>query len=122
MPRRAPAHRPANAGDPKIKEQERKIQERRRKAAVDRHRGSAASRGYDGDWRRLRLAHIQSEPLCRRCKAEGRIVVADVVDHIVPISVDPDRRLDPSNLQSLCKHHHDVKTAREDGGFGRRAK
>ncbi|WP_289184903.1 HNH endonuclease [uncultured Parasutterella sp.] len=25
---------------------------------------------------------------------------------------------DESNWQALCKHCHDVKTAKEDGGFG----
>ncbi|AJE47182.1 hypothetical protein P73_2467 [Celeribacter indicus] len=32
--------------------------------------------------------------------------IATDVDHIVPRSVAPERRLDTFNLQSLCKAHH----------------
>ncbi len=44
---------------------------------------------------------------------------ADVVDHIIPHKGDQSLFWDSSNWQPLCKHHHDQKTAREDGGFGR---
>lgn len=115
MPRRAPMHRPNNAGD-------REVQQRQAKAVCDRRRPSAAKRGYGSDWRALRLAHLQGEPICRMCKAEGRVTVADCVDHIVPIAMDEARRLDPTNLQSLCASHHSAKTAREDGRWGRRDK
>lgn len=40
------------------------------------------------------------------CERMGKLIVANVVDHIVPVRVDPTRRLDPSNLQSLCTSHH----------------
>lgn len=38
------------------------------------------------------------------------------VDHIVPIEQNG-KRFDRENLQALCKHHHSIKTARENG-FG----
>lgn len=59
-----------------------------------------------------------------------------MVDHIKPHrlkqaidSGDPERIAgarslfwdSAGNWQSLCKRHHDVKTATEDGGFGRPA-
>jgi len=44
---------------------------------------------------------------------------ATVVDHIIPHKGDYKLMYDQNNLQSLCKYHHDVKTATEDGGFGR---
>lgn len=41
------------------------------------------------------------------------------VDHIIPHKGDPELFWDQDNWQSLCKPHHDRKTATEDGGFGR---
>ncbi len=58
--------------------------------------------------------HLAAEPLCRRCQQEGRVAEADEVDHIVPVKLAPHLRLDPSNLQSLCKPHHSRKTQAEN--------
>lgn len=77
-------------------------------------RGSAASRGYDRQWRKVRAAHLAREPLCRICKTSGIIEAATVVDHIQPIRERPDLRLDPSNLRSLCKTCHDRLNARQE--------
>lgn len=49
------------------------------------------------------------------CEAEGRLVPATVVDHIHPIQQRPELRLVTQNLRSLCKRHHDQRTAREQG-------
>lgn len=73
-------------------------------------RPTASSRGYDTTWQRLRLAVLADEPLCRRCRAEGRVTGAEVVDHITPI-VDGGDRLDRANLQPLCVPCHAIKTA-----------
>ena len=115
MPRRSPTHRPSNAGDPAV-------QKRQHGAAHDRQRPSASQRGYDTAWRKLRRLVLAAEPLCRMCRAEDRVTVAQVVDHIIPIAQDPTLRLDQGNCQPLCKRHHDIKTSTADGGFGRRAK
>lgn len=80
-----------------------------RKARFDRTRPSASARGLDADWRRLRLEHLRAHPYCVRCGAPAR-----EVDHIVPRSVAPERRLDPTNLQSLCKSHHSGAKQREE--------
>ena len=37
---------------------------RAERVARDRHRGSAASRGYDADWQRARFAFLGQYPLC----------------------------------------------------------
>ncbi len=89
--------------------------------AHDRWRGSAASRGYDRAWGKLRLAHLRAEPLCRMCAAAGVVTAATVVDHIQPISVRPELRLVDENLRSLCKSHHDALTARQVAGGHRGA-
>lgn len=80
---------------------------------------SSTQMGYDRHWRRFRLAYLNDNPLCVRCEASGRVVAATIVDHIVPLTQGGER-LVTSNVQSLCKHHHDLKTATEDGGVGNR--
>lgn len=84
-------------------------------------RGSAASRGYGHAWRKARLEFLALEPLCRHCATEGLATPAEVVDHIEPHEGDEIRFWDRANWQPLCKRHHDIKTAAEDGGFGRSA-
>ena len=65
-------------------------------------------------WRdRLRPAQLLREPFCRECSKAGRRVRASVVDHITPHRGDWSLFTDESNLQSLCKYHHDQKTAME---------
>ena len=87
--------------------------------AQDQLRGSAASRGYNAAWRRLRLRILADEPLCRFCAEEGKVTTAVDVDHIQAFtSMDDPRRLDPSNLRPLCRSHHSARTAR-DQAFGR---
>lgn len=84
----------------------------------DHRRGSAASRGYGADWRRLRDQVLSEEPLCRECGKQGRVTAAECVDHIIPHRGDETLRLSRSNLQPLCTPCHSAKTAREDGAFG----
>lgn len=103
MPLRPPVHRPAHAPAGKAR--------RDQLADLDQRRGSAASRGYDGQWRRVRLQHLADEPLCRFCLAANRVEPATDVDHIVPIALAPERRLDRSNLRSLCQPCHSRLTA-----------
>lgn len=77
--------------------------------ARDRERrGSADDRGYDSEWRRLRGWHAKREPLCRECYFRGRLNKVEIVNHTVPIRHRPERRLDKSNLSSVCKAHHDT--------------
>jgi 5-methylcytosine-specific restriction enzyme A len=84
----------------------------------DARRGTPAERGYDINWRRLRDAYIAENPLCEDCKDEGRTTAAEMVDHKETIKDAPWRRLDWSNLRSLCGLHHRRKTAARDGSFG----
>ena len=80
----------------------------------DRHRKSSHQRGYDERWRKYRKYFLDLHPICNICKTE----LATVVDHIVPHKGDMVLFWDKTNHQALCKRCHDVKTAREDGGFG----
>lgn len=95
-------------------------QRKQDKRQTDARRGSATSRGYDADWRRLRAAFLLKNPLCLFCEEAGRVTEATVVDHIISFADRPELRLAWDNLRSLCKDCHDRRTAR-DQAFGGRA-
>lgn len=61
----------------------------------------------------LRPAQLLREPFCRECARLGARTRATVVDHVKPFRGDWALFIDSGNHQSLCKHHHDQKTARE---------
>ena len=77
----------------------------------DAERGSAHARGYDAAWRRVRLAVLADEPLCRFCAAAALVVPAVEVDHIDGDSQHNAR----SNLRPLCRPCHSRRTARDQG-------
>lgn len=61
-------------------------------------------------WRKLSYSYRLDHPCCEWCLKQGKIVPVDVVDHITPIRVAWDKRLDDDNLQSLCHACHVLKT------------
>ena len=71
-------------------------------------------------WRRLRLAHLIAEPMCRYCAEQGRVTVATLVDHIVPVMQNKLRAYDATNLQSLCASCHSGAKAKEEARGGER--
>ena len=76
------------------------------------NRPSAARRGYDRQWRRVRAIQLAREPLCQDCKRAGRVTPASEVHHVVALR-DGGARLDLDNLASLCGPCHRRVTARE---------
>ncbi len=62
----------------------------------------------------LRKRRLRNEPLCRMCKAEGKVTAATEVDHIDPLALGGEDT--DENCQSLCAEHHLLKTASEDSG------
>jgi len=76
-------------------------------------RPSAAARGYDQKWRRIRAAFLKKYSVCVVCGNQ-----AMEVDHIMPLEAGGTNDWD--NLQALCKRCHSQKTNRFDGGFGNR--
>ena len=64
-------------------------------------------------WRKASYLYRLNHPVCEDCLQEGVIKKADVVDHIVEIKDQWDRRLDETNFRSLCHAHHNSKTASE---------
>ena len=91
----------------------------------ERRRGTRSERGYDGDWQRLRAAHLARHPWCACQHGVGRSITdgcgmrATDVDHIESIKDAPHRRLDPTNLRSFAHACHSRRTAREQSGWGR---
>ena len=94
--------------------------------ADNRRRGSSTAQGYGARWRHYRAWYLPNYPLCgdrppgatwtadSRCRADGLLVPATVVDHIVPVSGPYDERFfDERNHQSLCASCHNAKRQRE---------
>ena len=84
-------------------------------SAFTLRQGSRQARGYGADWERLRDWFLRQPEnvLCRACEAVGRTTLATDVDHVVAFErVDDAKRLDPSNLQALCRRCHRKKTGR----------
>lgn len=94
---------------------------KRKKDDVPQHmpRESSNERGYTARWRKARDGWLRSHPLCVHCEQQGRVRAANEVDHIQPHKGDIVLFWDNTNWQSLCKPCHSLKTATEDGGFGR---
>jgi len=78
------------------------------------NRSGSADRRWTGrklqTWRKRILSR---EPLCRHCRAKGRIALATEVDHLVPLECGGDYTDD--NAQPLCAACHVVKTAKDRG-------
>jgi phage terminase large subunit-like protein/5-methylcytosine-specific restriction endonuclease McrA len=72
----------------------------------DLYRGTSASRGYDRKWTKVRNAYIADHPLCEVCSRPDFPVLAELVHHIVPVDQAPDRLLDETNLQAVCRDCH----------------
>jgi 5-methylcytosine-specific restriction protein A len=84
----------------------------------DEFRGTAAQRGYDSRWRKARLLFLREHPFCVYCERKGKLIPAQIVDHIVPHKGDFSLFWDEKNWQPLCASCHSRKTVEEDGGFG----
>lgn len=63
-------------------------------------------------WKFLRNKYYREHPLCEKCLEQDIITPADHVHHIREFiqGITEEQRwqllLDPDNLQSLCKYHH----------------
>lgn len=77
------------------------------------HAGATnTQRGYGTEWGKLRARVLRRDNgLCQVCLKESSPVKATEVDHIIPRSQGGSD--DMSNLQSICTHHHRIKTSIE---------
>ncbi len=85
-----------------------------KRKAWDHGGKTAAERGYGREHRRLRAELLQREPLCRVCKAQGRVTLATIADHITPFSKGGAAH-DIANLQPICAEHHVDKSNADKG-------
>ncbi len=82
-------------------------------------RQTPAERGYDTLWRNVREAYFADHPLCEDCLDEGVPNPEYIeVDHVIPIHIRPDLRLDMTNLRSRCRRHHKLKTDEDQRFYG----
>jgi len=69
------------------------------------------------------MAYLKAHPFCRHCEDEDRTVLAEELDHVIPVWKRPDLFWDRSNWQGLCTPHHYAKSdeeARERRGYKRK--
>ena len=90
---------------------------RARKKHGQRKETNSNRAGYTYKWQQARKIFLMMHPLCVKCGEP-----ATDVDHIIPHKGNHELFWDRDNWQPLCHHCHSVKTATEDGGWGRKAK
>lgn len=61
-------------------------------------------------WRRCRGAKLRADPLCERCRSEGRLTEANQVHHKIDLADAPELAFDLGNLESLCQSCHSRET------------
>lgn len=83
--------------------------------------GVSQQQRYGSDWRAFREHAVNDTdravfphagPICVECERRGIITPMDELDHIIALA-HGGAKLDPRNVQSLCRMHHQAKTAQE---------
>lgn len=67
-----------------------------------------------------RKALFDRDPLCARCRLQGRVTLATIRDHVVPLAEGG--KDDETNEQGLCQSCSDAKTAEESKRGQQRAR
>lgn len=52
------------------------------------------------NWTTIRRNHLKQQPTCQACNTKTKLIV----HHIIPVHIDKDKELDPSNLITLCEN------------------
>ena len=79
----------------------------RKRTTKARAGGSATLRDTSAAYQRLRLSILDDNPLCTYCMERGHVTPADVVDHILALSLGGSN--DRPNLTPACKTCNDAK-------------
>lgn len=75
-----------------------------------RYTNSYDSFYHSSEWQAVRQQVLERDHyICQVCKRAGRITPATTVHHIVPLRMDYSRRLDLSNLETICKACHNAE-------------
>lgn len=84
----------------------------KQRGQYDRDRGSAAVRGYDRRWRRIRRMFLNRHPLCANpFNTHPSSIPATEVHHVVALQDGGSHSFD--NLEALCKPCHSNITHQE---------
>ena len=73
------------------------------------NRPTAAARGYDKTWQRLRVMFLRRHPMCSLC----HVAPASEAHHIMPLADGGLNSFD--NLQAMCKPCHSYVTGKGKG-------
>ncbi len=86
----------------------------------DTRRATAAQPGYDQAWKQVAQQRRELDAyLCQVCLNEHqRLMPSKIVDHIIPVHVRPDWRLQLGNTQVICHTCHQRKTALDNAKYG----
>lgn len=103
--------KPIDQADSKERHRINKATYRRR--ITSKHEGKYQRFYRSAAWKKLSHHWLMMHPLCVACEARGIYRKGDLVDHITELRDDWSKRLDPSNLQTLCYACHNRKTWRE---------
>lgn len=87
------------------------------KAKTNRKQTNSNRAGYTYKWQQARKIYLMMHPLCVKCGEP-----ATDVDHIIPHKGNMALFWNRENWQPLCHRCHSIKTATEDGGWGRTPK
>jgi 5-methylcytosine-specific restriction endonuclease McrA len=91
----------------------------RERTVGELRRGTPTQRGYDRDWMRVARERREADNwLCQPCLAVGRITASNEVDHMIPLHVRPDWRLEVGNTQVICRCCHRRKTLDDAKRYG----
>lgn len=83
------------------------------------HRPTSREQGYDSAWDRVAKRRREIDHyLCQACLAIDRLTASTDVDHIIPLHVRYDWRLEIDNTQVLCRMHHRRKTRDDNLQYG----
>lgn len=74
-------------------------------------RPTAHQRGYDRQHRKMRERELAEQPLCVYCLAQGLVVAAEEIDHVVPVSKGGATH-DPENRMPACRKCNNAKKAK----------
>lgn len=98
------------------------LNRRRESPATHRQGGNFRWFYQSARWHRVSTLFRKKNPLCKRCLDRGLTEKAEVTDHIIPLTIwvtvmgkDP---YDTTNMQSLSKSCHSIKTKEDNKKYG----